>query len=119
MVFIINEWVLRQPVASRMLMAQQVRRIAAEAMRPRVTVLVVPMAVIVHPGLDGGFILLEFADEPAVVHIEGRMSGMFPENPAEVAGYKMAAEKQADLALDEQGSLELLHAIAEDLERAR
>lgn len=117
--FIICENVLRQPFGSELLMARQVHHIADEARRPNVSVLVLPASEVVHPGLLGGFILLEFADEPTVVHIEGRRSGMFPENPEEVAEYKLAAETQAALALDEQDSHELLRTIAEDLEKGR
>jgi transcriptional regulator with XRE-family HTH domain len=117
--FIVTELALRQPFGSRLLMAQQVRRIAEEAQRPNVSVLVVPQEVVAHPGLHGAFVLLEFAEEPAVVFIEGRLSGLFPENTEEIEAYRVAAEKEAELALDEPASLELLVAIAEDLERAR
>jgi hypothetical protein len=34
-----------------------------------------------------------FADEPSIVFIEGRMSGMFAENPDEVGDYGLAAER--------------------------
>lgn len=118
-IFIVTELALRQPFGSHLLMAQQVRHIMDEARRPNVSVRVVPTSVVAHPGLHGAFVLLEFQDEPPVVHIEGRLSGLFPENPAEVEAYKLAAETQADLALDDGDSLELLNAIAEDLERAR
>lgn len=63
--------------------------------------------------------LLDFADEPAVVFIEGRMSGIFPENPDEIADYRLAAERLADLSGDERQSQRMLVAIAEDLERVR
>lgn len=118
-VFIICELALRQPFTSELLMARQIRHIAAEAERPHVTVRIVPSTVVAHPGLLGGFTVLEFADENPVVFIEGRMSGMFPQNPREVADYKLAARTQADLALDERGSLELLRTIAEDFEKVR
>jgi hypothetical protein len=54
--------------------------------------------------------------EPAVVHIEGRMSGVFLENPDEIAEYRLAAERLTDLTADEDQSVRLLHAIAEDME---
>lgn len=116
-VFIVSELMLRQPVGGASVMARQVRRIIEDAERPRVSVRVMPATVAAHPGLLGPYVVLEFADEPTVVFIEGRMSGMFPENPDEIAEYKLAAERLAGLALGEQESLRLLHAIAEDLER--
>jgi transcriptional regulator with XRE-family HTH domain len=117
--FVVNEHTLRQPVGSQLLMAQQVRRIIAEVARPHVSVRVVPESVVVHPAQLGGFVVLEFEDEPAIVYIEGRMSDMFPEDSDVVAAYMLDAEKQTELALDDECSLELLHTIAEDLERAR
>jgi hypothetical protein len=44
---------------------------------------------------------------------------MFPQNPEEVAVYKLAAERLMDLALSEQESRKLLRTIADDLARAR
>jgi hypothetical protein len=34
-----------------------------------------------------------FADEPSIVFVKGRMSGMFAENPDEVGDYGLAAER--------------------------
>jgi transcriptional regulator with XRE-family HTH domain len=118
-VFIVSELMLRQPVGGARVMARQVRRIIEDAERSRVSVRVIPAAVAAHPGLHGAFTVLQFADEPAVVFIEGRMSGMFPENDAEKDAYMLAAEKLAAMALDDEKSLRLLHAVAEDLERVR
>lgn len=119
LVFIVTEWGLRQPIASHMLMAQQVRRIAKESERPRVSVRVIPMSIAAHPALRGAFVVLDFEEEPSVVFIEGIMSGMFPQTPGEIRSYTMAAERLMALALSEPESRDLLLAIAEDLERGR
>lgn len=119
LVFIVSELMLRQPVGGAAVMARQVRRIIEDAERPGVTILVIPARVTAHPGLHGAFTVMQFADEAAVVFIEGRMSGMFPENPDEVAMYTLAVERLIDLTLGVQESLQLLHVVAEDLERAR
>lgn len=118
-VFVVSELMLCQPVGGAGVMARQVRRIIEDAERPGVSVLVIPTRVAAHPGLRGPYAVLEFADEPTVVFIEGRMSGMFPEDPVEIEAYRLAAERLADLTLGDQESLRLLHAIAEDLERVR
>lgn len=117
--FIMTELMLRQPVGGPTVMARQVRHIAETAERPNVTVRIVPRTVAAHPGLDGAFTVMEFVDEPSVVHLEGRQSALFPENPDEVEAYILALAKLTDLALDEPASRALLHAVAEDLERAR
>lgn len=119
LLFLVSELALRQPVGGPTVMARQIRRMIEEAERPNVSIRVVPAHVAAHPGMFGGFVVVEFADEPAVVHIEGRMSGMFPENPDEVADYRLAAERLADLTADERQSVRLLHAITGDLEKVR
>lgn len=119
LVFVVSELALSQPVGGRGVMAQQLRHMAEQAERPHCSIRVVSRNVAAHPALQGAFVMLEFSGEPAVVHIEGRMSGMFPENPDEVEWYKLAAESTIDLALPEQESQQVLLAIAEGMERAR
>jgi hypothetical protein len=60
---------------------------------------------------------LEFANDPMVVHVEDRTTGLFLDDPDKLALYKLTAEKLTELALDQQGSLRLLKSIARDLER--
>jgi transcriptional regulator with XRE-family HTH domain len=119
LIFIISELSLRQPVGGNAIMGRQVRHIMEQAERPHVSIRIIPAGVAAHPGLLGGFVVLDFSDEPSVVHIEGRQSGIFPENPREVHEYRLATERMMELALSEQGSQDVLRSIAEDLERAR
>jgi transcriptional regulator with XRE-family HTH domain len=115
---VVCELSLRQSIGGRGVMARQLRHLSEQANRPHVSVRVVPAHVAAHPALLGGFVVLEFDGEPPVVHIEGRRSGMFPDNPAEVADYKLVAERSASLALAERESHDLLLAIAGDLDRS-
>jgi transcriptional regulator with XRE-family HTH domain len=119
LLFLVSELALRQPVGGPTVMARQVRRMIEDAERPNVTIRVLPAHIAAHPGMLGGFVVVEFADEPAVVFIEGRLSGMFPENPDEIADYRLAMERLTDLTADERQSVRLLDAIAEDLEKVR
>jgi transcriptional regulator with XRE-family HTH domain len=119
LVVVLCEFALRQPVGGPSIMARQVRHLAESAERPHISVRVIPSAHAAHPGLAGAFVVLEFADEPTIVFIEGRMSGMFPQNPKEIDAYRLDAERLTNLALNEQKSLDRLCAIAKDLERAR
>lgn len=119
LVFVVCERALRDPLGGHVVMARQIRHMAEQAERPNVSIRIIPTSVVAHPALRGAFVVLEFDGESPVVHIEGRRSGMFPEDPAEVEEYRLAAERSTDLALGEQESLDLLRAIAEDMERAR
>jgi transcriptional regulator with XRE-family HTH domain len=118
LIFVVTELMLRQPLGGHAVMARQVRRIRDEAERPHMSVRLLPASMVAHPALHGAFVMLEFADEPAVVYVEGRMSGLFPENPKEIGFYKLATDRLTSMALDEQRSIDLLHSIAKDLERA-
>lgn len=119
LVFVVTEFSLRQPVGGYGVMARQLRHMADQAAQPHVSIRVIPISVVTHPALEGAFVVLEFPEEGPVVHIEGRRSGIFPDDPAEVEDYMLAAERSTDLALAEQESKDLLRAIAEDMERAR
>lgn len=118
-VFVVCELAMRQPLGGRGVMAEQLLHMAEQAELRHVSIRVVPTSVIVHPGVRGSFVVLEFADEPAVICIEGRMSAIFPGNPEEIEAYRLDAERSMDLALAEQESVDLLRVIAEDLMRAR
>ncbi|WP_154814289.1 helix-turn-helix domain-containing protein [Actinophytocola xinjiangensis] len=117
--FVMCEAALRQPIGGHGVMARQLRHVAQQAERRHVSVRLIPTRVAAHPALQGAFALLNFVDEPTVVFIEGRSSGMFPDSPDEVEEYRVVAERSIDCALAEQESCELLLAIAEEMERAR
>jgi hypothetical protein len=118
LVFVVSELMLRQPLGGYSIMARQVRRLQEEAERGRTSVRVIPTNSVFHLALHGAFVILEFSDEPSVVYIEGWMSGLFPENPKEIEAYMLTAKRLTSLALDKQRSIDLLHSIAKDLERA-
>jgi uncharacterized protein DUF5753/helix-turn-helix protein len=119
LIFVIGEAALRRPLPTRLLMARQVRHVAKQAELPNVSVHVLPDSVVAHPALRGSFVVMEFEDAASIAMIEGGMSGHYPESPGEIDAFRLDAERMVDLALGEQDSIELLRAIAEDLERAR
>jgi transcriptional regulator with XRE-family HTH domain len=114
---IVTEVGLRQPVGGPNVMAKQVRQLIEPAEKPNITVSVLPASVAEHPGLAGPFLIMEFDDEPTVVYVEDRTTGLFLDDEDKVALYRLTAEKLTDLALDEKGSMRLLRSIASDLER--
>lgn len=119
LLFIVTELLLRQPLGGATVMARQVRHIREAAERPNVTVRVIPSSVSAHPALDGAFTLMEFADQPSVVHVDGRWGSLFPESPGEIEAYRLALERLVSFTLDVPASRELLRIVAEDLEKAR
>lgn len=115
--WILTELALRQPIGGPKVMSKQIRHLIDLAERPNMTINVLPATIAAHPGLAGSFIIMEFADDPTVVHVEDKTTGLFLDDPDKVAIYKLTAEKLTELALDEQGSLRLLQSIVSDLDR--
>jgi hypothetical protein len=115
-IFVVTELAVRQPLGGSLVMARQLRHMVHQARRPHVVLRIIPKGIVAHPGLLGGFVVLEFADDPAVVYVEGRRSGLFPDSQEEIEAYRLDAERSTDLALAKQESLDLLLTIAEDLE---
>ena len=114
---IMTELGLRQPIGGPKVMARQIRHLIDEAEKPNITINVLPASVAAHPGLLGQFLIMEFADDPTVVHVEAKTTGLFLDDEDKVALYKLTAEKLTDLALDEERSLSLLKSMATDLDR--
>nr|CEL21425.1 Putative DNA-binding protein [Kibdelosporangium sp. MJ126-NF4]CTQ96008.1 Putative DNA-binding protein [Kibdelosporangium sp. MJ126-NF4] len=112
---IMTELGLRQPIGGPKAMARQVRSLIDLADRDNVSIRIIPITVPAHAGLIGQFVILEFASDPTVVHIEARTTGLFRDDPDEVEIYRLHAEKLAALALDKAGSVELMRSIARDL----
>jgi transcriptional regulator with XRE-family HTH domain len=115
--WIMTEIGLRQPIGGRRVMVKQIRQLIDLADRQHVSINVLPASVAEHPGLLGQFLIMEFADDPTVVYVEDRTTGLFLDDTDKVALYKLTAEKLTDLALDEQRSLRLLESIASELDR--
>lgn len=113
---IVTEHGLRQPVGGAWTMARQIRHLITLAGRPNVTVLVIPITVAAHAGLTGSFVVLDFVQSPTVVYLEDRATGLFLNEPAKVATYKLTVERLVDVALDANESMALLASIADDME---
>jgi transcriptional regulator with XRE-family HTH domain len=114
---IMAELGLRQPIGGHSVMAKQIRNLIDMADRANVTISVLPASVAEHPGLLGQFVIMDFADDPTVVYVEDRTTGLFLDDVDKVELYRLTEEKLTDLALDEQRSVSLLKSIASDLER--
>ncbi|HWO67444.1 MAG TPA: helix-turn-helix transcriptional regulator [Umezawaea sp.] len=114
---IITETALRLPLGGAKAMARQVRYLLDLAERPNVSFHVLPVSLLAHPALDGSFVLLDFGDDPSIVFIEDRTTGLFLDDKRKVGVYRLTVEKLTDMALDAQGSIQLMASIAHDLDR--
>lgn len=108
---VVDEYVLRRQIGEPGLMRRQLRHLADEAERPNVTLRLVPTSVGSYAGLRGPFMIMDFQDEPSVVHIENHATSMFPEDKDDVAAYRLALSGILDNALGPAESVELINAI--------
>ena len=109
---VIHEVALRMPVGGPGVMKRQLRHLLTIAERPNIGVRAVPTSAGAHVGLRGPFMILEFAEEPALVHVENQVTGMFLEEEADLAGYRLALRNILNVSLAPPATAELIAAIA-------
>lgn len=111
---LLYEPVLRVPVGGQGVMHRQLRTLVDASARPNVTVRVVPLSAGAHPGLDGTFVFLEFADEPMLVHLENWSNSAFLEEDHHLESYRLALQGLQDVALAPDASAAMIAAVAEE-----
>ncbi|ANN17934.1 DNA-binding protein [Amycolatopsis orientalis] len=111
---VVDESVLRRPVAEPGLMTAQLRHLAVAAEDPHVTVRILPSSAGMHPAQAGGFIILGFPrpEDPKVVYTDDLTEGRLTQEPDRVAQYVSAFERVQSLALTPAESVELIHEVA-------
>jgi predicted XRE-type DNA-binding protein len=116
--FVLDESVIRRPVASRSAMSQQIQRLASIAELPNVTIQIVPFAAGLYPGMKGAFELVHFEDAPDedLVFTEGSRADadFISDKPEETQGYREAFERIIGVALSPSDSVKRLLKAAGD-----
>jgi hypothetical protein len=115
--WILTEHSLRLPIGGNVVMARQIQHLIELAEYPNIAIKIIPSKIVEHPGLEGQFVIMDFADQPSVVCIEAKTTGLFFDDEAKVTRYKLTAARLMDLALGERASVHLLESIASDYER--
>jgi transcriptional regulator with XRE-family HTH domain len=109
---VIHEVALRMPVGGPGVMKRQLHHLLSIADRSNMGLRAVPTHAGAHVGLRGPFMILEFGDEPALVHVENQVTGMFLEDEPDLAGYRLALRNILNVALAPAATAELFAAIA-------
>ena len=117
---IVDEGALRRAVGGPTVMRAQLARILEAARLPNVTFQVIPFEVGAYPGLDGNFVILEFAEPTVsdVVYVEGNSGNIYLETGAELERYKRIFSRLQSIALDPEGSAAMVTRIAASYEDA-
>jgi transcriptional regulator with XRE-family HTH domain len=110
-----DEMVLRRPVGDAGCMLGQLQHLLSMARRPRVEIRIVPFSVGANPGMEGPMVIMEFVDQPTLVHVEVRSASGFLEEAAEVASARIAWRGLRSMALSPEDSVRLIAEIAGDL----
>ncbi|SHG32114.1 helix-turn-helix domain-containing protein [Streptoalloteichus hindustanus] len=109
---VVDEGALRRPVGAPGVMARQLRYLAEAAQRPNIVLRVVPLAAGAHSGLQGPFVVLEFAEESDLVFVENQRMGMFLEEAADLSFYRVALANILNAALAPAATVDLVSALA-------
>jgi len=112
----IDEGALRRPIGEPGVMHRQLLHLLSAAAQPNVTLRVVPISAGAHAGLRGPFVILEFADETALVHVENQSTGLFLEEEADLSAYRLALGNMMYAALAPAATAELIAQIAVELD---
>ncbi|MBU8856427.1 MULTISPECIES: helix-turn-helix transcriptional regulator [unclassified Micromonospora] len=123
---IMNEAVLRRPVGSATIMAEQLHQILKAAELPNVTVQVLTFSAGLHAGaMAGGFSIMRFPRdssgkeaEPPVAYLEAATGAIYLDKPHEIAAYDAIWADMAGRALNESRSKNLIQQVAEEYSRA-
>jgi transcriptional regulator with XRE-family HTH domain len=98
---VISETVLRRAIGGPAVMREQLEHLAAMMDRPNITIRLLPFAAAEHPGLDGGFSVLEFPDpdDGRIVCVEVMASTLYIEKTRDVGIYRLAFDQIRSAAL--------------------
>ncbi|NUT51186.1 MAG: helix-turn-helix domain-containing protein [Saccharothrix sp.] len=105
---LIDEGILHRRLGSPTMMRTQLQHLLTLGSRANIAIQVVPLATGPHPGLEGPFLRLEFADQPSLVYVESRHTSTFLEEAGYVDSARLAWQTLRALALSAEESLGLI-----------
>lgn len=116
---VLDEAALRRVVGSNLVMREQLEHLTEMSQLPHVTVQVLPFEVGAHPGLNGQYAILEFADaaDSSVVYLEGVTSDLYLEKAHDVQKYAVMYEHLRAQALNVDQSRKFIADAAKEYAR--
>ena len=114
---VINEGALRRVVGGREVMCAQLTRLIEATEVPNVALRVLPFAAGAHPGVDGSFTVLEFADpsNPRIIYLDRMTNSEYIDGLRDVAAYRHAHERLRASALSVSDSREMINSLLREL----
>jgi transcriptional regulator with XRE-family HTH domain len=112
---IIDETVLHRPIGGPAVMRGQLHHLLTMLRRSKIGIRIVPFTAGANPGLEGPAMLLEFADQPSLVYLEGRGATGLLEEPSVIRSVKIAWQALKSMALSAEDSARLIATTADKL----
>jgi transcriptional regulator with XRE-family HTH domain len=109
---IVDETVLRRPIGDAGVMRGQLLHLLNKMQGSRVELQVVPFSIGANPGLEGPLLIMEFADQPTLVHVEIRSANGFLEESPEVHRARVVWRELRSIALSPGDSARLIAEVA-------
>jgi transcriptional regulator with XRE-family HTH domain len=107
---LLDEAALHRQVGGPVVMNAQLSKILQSIQEDKATVQVIPFGAGAYPAMDSNVQILEFRDSPlpGVVFVEGLLSELYLEKPAELARYAESIEDLRDIALSPRDTVSLI-----------
>lgn len=117
---VLDESVLRRAVGGPQVMAHQLEALVNASAKPNISILVMPISVGEHAGMDGPFVSLSFAGEldQDVIYLEGMGGEIYVEDVNQVARGNVRFDRICEQALPEEDSLALITKIAREYQQS-
>jgi hypothetical protein len=119
---IVDEAAIRRLVGGAEVMRDQLHYLLSMVEQlPQLTFQVVPFDVGAHPGMNGEFVMMEFAgaEEPEVVYMEGIHGALFLDAEADIRRYTRVFDNLRAVALGPDQSASLIATAADQVTEGR
>ena len=112
---VMDECALTRPFGGKDVMRGQYEHLLEIRHKPRISVVVVPHDA--HPGVTGGFTILDFPaeEDPPVVYMEHQAGALYLEDPAEIKQYSRAYGRLQTAALGLRASAARISELRKEL----
>jgi transcriptional regulator with XRE-family HTH domain len=109
---VLDESVLRRPVGGRKVMRAQVEHLIEMSRRPNIMIQIVAQDVGAYQGVNGSFVIADFANGPSIVFLDTALTGFIVERPEHVTEVKLSYETLRAEALSPAVSISLMEEVA-------
>ena len=117
-VAIIDESALRRRAGNHEVMREQIMHLTNMALRPRVTIHVLPFTAGLHAATLGAFQIMDFSEpkDPTIAYAEIPTSTVYVEGDEEIACYEAMWREVHNAALTSAQTIDFLHDMSTSLE---